>query len=62
MNLKARIALSLIDKWALIACKPNGGTSTIMMTPAEMVGRATETAERAVEEMTALGWMKEDEE
>jgi hypothetical protein len=61
MNLKAKLTISLIEKWALIACKPNGGTSTVMMTPAEMVGRAMEIAERSVEEMTALGWMEEDE-
>lgn len=61
MNLKARIAFSLLDKWALVACKPVGG-SNYLMSPAEMVGRATETAERAVEEMAALGWLKEGDE
>jgi hypothetical protein len=61
MNLKARIAFSLLDKWALVACKPVGG-SNYLMSPAEMVGRAMETAERAVDDMVAMGWMNEEDE
>ena len=62
MKLKARLTLSLIEKWSLVACKPVGN-SNYLMSPAEMVGRATEIAERTVEEMTALGWITaEDEE
>jgi hypothetical protein len=50
MKLEAALALSLIEEM-----------SKLKMSPAEIVGRAMEIAERAVEEMTALGWMEEDE-
>ena len=65
MNLKAQLAISLIDKWGLVASKiegetSNGGNRLLVMTPKEMVGRAMETAERAVDEMTALGWITEE--
>ncbi len=50
MNLKAQLAISLIEEM-----------SKLKMSPAEVVGRAMEIAERAVEEMTALGWMDDEE-
>lgn len=51
MKIEAVLALSLIEKM-----------SKLKMSPAEVVGRAMEIAERAVEEMTALGWMEDEEE
>lgn len=67
MNLKAQLAISLIEKWGLVASKvegetSNGGNRLLVMTPKEMVGRAMDTAERAVDDMMAMGWMKEGEE
>jgi hypothetical protein len=49
MKLEAALALSLIEEM-----------SKLKMSPAEIVGRAMEIAERAVEEMTALGWMDDE--
>ena len=51
MKIEAKLALSLIEEM-----------SKLNMTPAEVVGRAMEIAERAVEEMTALGSMEDEEE
>jgi hypothetical protein len=59
MNLKSRIAISLIERGGIVVSKPVGG-SDYVMSPAEIVGRAMEIAERAVEEMTALGWITEE--
>ena len=50
MKLEAALALSLIEEM-----------SKLKMSPAEIVGRAMEIAERAVEEMTTLGWMDDEE-
>jgi hypothetical protein len=50
MKLEAALALSLIEEM-----------SKLKMSPAEIVGRAMEIAERAVEEMTVLGWMDDEE-
>jgi hypothetical protein len=65
MNLKAQLAISLIEKWGLVASKTdgetsNGGNRISVMTPREMVGRALDTAERAIDDMTALGWITEE--
>tara|TARA_R110000868_G_scaffold94972_3_gene261481 strand:- start:969 stop:1118 length:150 start_codon:yes stop_codon:yes gene_type:complete len=49
MKIEAKLTLNLIEEM-----------SKLNMTPAEVVGRAMEIAERAVEEMTALGWMDEE--
>ena len=50
MKIEAALALSLIEEM-----------SKLKMSPAEVVGRAMEIAERAVEEMTSLGWMDDEE-
>ena len=50
MKIEAKLALSLIEEM-----------SKLKMSPAEVVGRAMEIAERAVEEMTSLGWMDDEE-
>lgn len=65
LNLKAQLAISLIEKWGLVASKTdgetsNGGNRIVVMTSREMVGRALDTAERAIDDMTALGWITEE--
>lgn len=60
---RARLAMTLIEKWGMTATTVADGEDsagrqrTRLLTPAEVVGRATETAERAIEEMHSLGWM-----
>lgn len=62
-DMRARLAMTLIEKWGMVAAtvadgEDSAGRSRMrLLTPAEVVGRACETAERAVEEMHRLGWM-----
>lgn len=61
-DMRARLAMTLIEKWGMVAATVADGEDsagrqrTRLLTPAEVVGRACETAERAVEEMHSLGW------
>lgn len=61
-DMRARLAMTLIEKWGMVACtvadgEDSAGRSRMrLLTPAQVVGRATETAERAIEEMHRLGW------
>lgn len=59
---KGRLATTLIEKWGLIAGKPSGEDSAgraqfALMEPAEIVERACETAEQAVEAFKRRGWV-----
>jgi hypothetical protein len=62
-DMRARLACTLIEKWGMVAAtvadgEDSAGRSRMrLLTPAEVVGRACETAERAIEEMHRLGWM-----
>jgi hypothetical protein len=67
-DMRARLAMTLIEKWGMVAAtvadgEDSAGRSRMrLLTPAEVVGRACETAERAIEAMHGLGWMHAVEE
>ena len=52
-TLKARLALSLIEKWGMVACDAE---HTRLLKPGEVVERACETADIAIDRMHELGW------
>lgn len=63
-TMRARLAVALIEKWGMVACDPMHGEDSAgrarmrLMKPGEVVDRACETAEIAVERMTRLGWLE----
>jgi len=63
-NFKARMATALIERWGLVAGIEDGEDSAgrakfRKATVAELVQEAVATADRAVEEFRARGWMIE---
>ena len=65
---KAQInmACDLMARWGLVAAVPDGENSdgsmrSRLMTPAEIVARACETAEMALAEFVARGWYEMDD-
>lgn len=64
LEFKGRMAVSLIERWGLVAGKPFGEDSAgrsqvVPMDPAEIVNRACNTAEQAIEEFKRRGWFHE---
>lgn len=62
LNLKARLSATLIEKWGMVAGIPDGedsaGRSKLrLLTPQEVVDRATETADIVVDAFRTLGWV-----
>lgn len=63
LSFKARIALSFIEKWGMVAACPDGEDSSGRfksrpLTPVEVVSRAVETTERAFEHFDEKGWIE----
>ena len=64
-TMKARLALCLIEKWGMIVCDPMHGEDSSgrarmrLMKPGEVVDRACETAEIAIDHMHSLGWFSD---
>ncbi|MFL5063510.1 MAG: hypothetical protein ACJ8FU_08470 [Xanthobacteraceae bacterium] len=61
LEFKGRMATALIERWGLVAAKPNGEDSAgraqaALMGPAEIVKHACDTAEQAIEEFKRRGW------
>lgn len=62
MNTAANLAAEMVMKWGVVAAVPHGEDSSgrsqmQLMPPAQVVGRACETAERLMEEFRRLGWI-----
>lgn len=62
LNLQARIALSLVERWGLVSAVPNaihenGRQSIRLMSPGEIAERACETAERLIDAFYAKDWI-----
>lgn len=63
-NFEARIALSLAERWGMVAAEIDGEDSSgrskmRRMTPGEVTEAACDTAALLVEEFTKRGWMIE---
>ena len=64
LNKRARFAVEFIERWGAIAAIPDGEDSSgrqklRMMTPQELVTRATQTAEYLFAVLNANGWTVE---
>jgi hypothetical protein len=61
-TMKARMAGALIEKWGMVACDPASGEDRAgrarlrLLKPGEVVDRACETADIAIDRMHELGW------
>lgn len=61
-KLEASIAIELVNKWGMVAGKPDGEDSSgraklALLSPAEVVDRAVQTSEMLVNEFRRLGWL-----
>jgi hypothetical protein len=59
---EASLAINLIERWGLVAAKPDGEDSAgraklELLTPEELVNRACDTADLVLKECEARGWM-----
>ena len=65
LNQRARFAVSFVERWGAVAATPDGmedsaGRQALrMMTPTELVTRATETADLLFVVLIANGWAVE---
>lgn len=63
-GLKATLAMELLTRWAIVAGHPDGESTDgrqrlRLLTPKELVDRATETADLAIDEMIEREWFLE---
>ena len=61
---KARMAAALLEKWGMVACLPDGEDSAgrqklRLMTPHELVERATDVAEIAFTAFNHFNWIEQ---
>lgn len=61
-NWRARLASILIEKWGMVLCVPDGEDSSgrakmRLSTPEEVVSRACESADKAVDAFYLRGWV-----
>jgi hypothetical protein len=59
---EARLAMALIQRWGMVTCLPDGEDSAgrakfTIMPPRDVVNRACEVAERAIQRFNDCGWM-----
>lgn len=64
LTLEARMALSFMERWAMVAAEPDGEdsagrTKLRRMTVDEISTHACETAQKAMANFRALGWVKD---
>lgn len=61
-NTRAKLAVTLLERWALVAIKPDGEDTSgrqkfTMFSPEELVERACVTADLAITEFEKRGWL-----
>jgi hypothetical protein len=62
LTCEARLAMVLIERWGMVTCLPDGEDSAgrakfTIMPPRDVVNRACEVAERAIQRFNDCGWM-----
>lgn len=62
LNQEARLAMSLIERWGMVAAKPDGEDGAgrqklTCLSPEEVVSKACSTVSAAMAEFRQLGWI-----